>query len=418
MTGDRCSTISSILAVAVVIGIAPTSASEIASTSPRFQAALDAVSGDTADAMGAAASDLAPLPEEPTRIRIKYRDGTLATTRRAITDDVTGLLGQTFEAEVETVLAIGEDTETIVLDRALGAADLERAVDNILERDDVEWAVSEKIETAQVVSDPLYHQQWHYHQSGVGIHVQQAWPQATGADVVVAVLDTGILAHEDIADRLLPGYDFVSDLFRANDGDGRDPDPSDPGDWCPLDAVPISSWHGLHVAGTVAAVTDNGVGVAGTARNARILPVRVLGRCGGSSFDITDAIRWAAGVSVPGVPDNPYPAQVINLSLGGSGPCDADYTDAIAQARERGATVVVAAGNSGVDSADFRPANCEGVITVAATNRNGALASFGAPRFELRRRSPHCSPGRRNLLDPGERRAVDAELGHPRAGGG
>jgi serine protease len=107
------------------------------------------------------------------------------------------------------------------------------------------------------------------------------------------------------------------------------------------------------------------------------LPVRVLGQCGGSSFDITDGIRWAAGVTVPNVPANPNPAKVINLSLGGPGECDSDYADAFRQARARGVTIVVAAGNADIDSAGFRPANCEGVISVAATNPEGARAFFG-----------------------------------------
>src|SRR5690606_31257016 len=148
-----------------------------------------------------------------------------------------------------------------------------------------------------------------------------------GNGVVVAVLDTGITRHGDLDANVLPGYDFISDAGKANDGDGRDNDPSDPGDWVTLNQCPggnraeNSSWHGTHVAGTIAAVTNNAKGVAGTAFGARILPVRVLGTCGGYDSDIADAIVWAAGGSVSGVPTNANPAEVINLSLGGGGAC-------------------------------------------------------------------------------------------------
>jgi serine protease len=288
-------------------------------------------------------------------------------------------ISQLGDARVQSSVPGAGNTETKVLDRALSEQELGRIAEGISRNPRVEWAVPEKIERIQQVNDPLYASQWHYHQDKVGIRVPQAWDRSTGQDVIVAVIDTGIRNHVDIADQLLPGFDFVANTQSSNDGDGRDADPTDPGDWCRFDINPVSSWHGLHVAGTVAATTNNGLGVAGVARSAKILPIRVLGQCGGSSFDITDGIRWAAGLAVPGAPINPRPARVINLSLGGPGPCDADYADAIRQARARGVTVVVAAGNSDSDARDFRPANCEGVISVAATNPEGARANFGGP---------------------------------------
>src|SRR5690606_25389815 len=143
-----------------------------------------------------------------------------------------------------------------------------------------------------------------------------------------------------------------------------------------------SSWHGTHVAGTAGAqLTDNAVGMAGVAYNARILPVRVLGHCGGYESDITDAIIWAAGGTVEGVPANPNPAHVINLSLGGEGPCSAGEAAAIAQANALGAVVVVAAGNESMNVSNASPANCPGVIAVAAngvTSRRAYYSNFGA----------------------------------------
>ncbi len=200
---------------------------------------------------------------------------------------------------------------------------------------------------------------------------------------MVAVIDTGITGHPDLDANILPGYDFISDTFVSRDGDGRDDDPADEGDWnpeaneCYTDSeVTDSSWHGTHVAGTIAAVTNNAVGVAGTAYNAKIVPVRVLGRCGGYTSDIADAIVWASGGTVSGVPANPNPAEVINMSLGGSGTCSSTYQNAITAAVNRGTTVVVAAGNSAANVSGSVPANCSNVVAVAAITSAGAKASF------------------------------------------
>ncbi|MFN2330240.1 MAG: S8 family serine peptidase, partial [Chromatocurvus sp.] len=168
------------------------------------------------------------------------------------------------------------------------------------------------------------------------------------------------------------GYDFISSSSTARDGNGRDPDARDEGDWfgyLECAGAPFlsqnSSWHGTHVAGTIAAVTNNNQGVAGIAPRAKILPVRVLGRCGGTLSDIQEGMLWAAGISVPGVPNNPNIAQVINLSLGGAGSCDASMQDVINQITAVGTSVVVAAGNSNSDASGFTPASCNNVITVA-----------------------------------------------------
>jgi serine protease len=145
--------------------------------------------------------------------------------------------------------------------------------------------------------------------------------------VVVAVLDTGITEHAEFSGMTVPGYDFISDVWTANDGDGRDADPRDPGDWvarnaCYRGSPPSdSSWHGTHTAGTIGAASNNAMGVAGINWGVKILPVRVLGRCGGYTSDIADGMRWSAGLSVTGVPANANPAKVLNLSLGGSGSC-------------------------------------------------------------------------------------------------
>ncbi len=229
--------------------------------------------------------------------------------------------------------------------------------------------------------DPRLAEQWAFGASNASLGIRPAWDIARGKGVVVAVIDTGITGHPDLDANILPGYDFISDPAMSRDGDGRDGDATDAGDWyppgeCNSAGGSRSSWHGTHVAGTVAASTHNGIGVAGTAFNAKVVPVRVLGRCGGFQSDIADGIVWAAGGRVPGVADNPHPAQVVNLSLGGFGTCDRASQAAVDTAIAHGASVVVAAGNSNDDVARYRPANCRGVIAVAATNAAGSRASF------------------------------------------
>jgi serine protease len=224
------------------------------------------------------------------------------------------------------------------------------------------------------------------------INVEAAWARTRGsASVVVAVLDTGVrFDHPDLGRAanggvLLPGYDFVSDTMVANDGDGRDADPSDPGDWLTgqesfppsfgFCGVSDSSWHGTSTASLVAAATDNAIGMAGAAPGVRVLPVRVLGRCGGSDADIQAAMLWAAGISQPGVPDNPNPARVINMSLGGVGTCDASYQSVVGQVLERGVSIVAAAGN-GAGGPVGVPANCPGVVGVTALRHAGTKVGF------------------------------------------
>ena len=237
-----------------------------------------------------------------------------------------------------------------------------------------------------VPNDTRYSEQWHYgYTAGTaeGINLPPAWQITTGmASTVVAVIDTGILNHADLAGKTVPGYDFITNVAVANDGNGRDSDPSDPGDWitaneCFLGSpVRNSSWHGTHVAGTISAASNNSQGVAGVNWLAKILPIRVLGKCGGSTSDIVDGARWAAGLSVPSVPANANPADVLNLSLGGSGSCSTTEQNAFTEITAAGTTVITAAGNSNSDASNFSPGNCNNVITVAANDRGGDRAFY------------------------------------------
>ena len=246
------------------------------------------------------------------------------------------------------------------------------------------------VKPAYTPSDPLVEltRQW-FHYEASGIRAYDAWDLERGvAGIVIALLDTGIRTHEDINPaRVLPGYDFISSFISpnniANDGDGRDADPTDPGDHVVADecgageSAEDSSWHGLHLAGIMTATADNAVGGAGINHVSRLLPVRVLGKCGGSFSDILDAILWSAGLPVSGVPANPTPAKVINLSFAGAGACSAAVQDAINRATNAGSIVVAAAGNeNGTDIANVFPAGCNNVIAVTATDRSGAVASY------------------------------------------
>jgi serine protease len=243
-------------------------------------------------------------------------------------------------------------------------------------------------------NDPLYaSQQWNLKAANVeigGANLPNAWGRTVGgaplngAGVTVAVLDTGYRPHADLVANILPGYDFIAadgpgDYTTANDGDGRDPDATDPGDWNTqplLCDVANSSWHGTHTAGIIGALGNNATGITGIAYGARILPLRVLGVCGGYTSDTAAAILWAAGLNVPGVPANPNVAKVINMSFGRSGSCSATYQNAITAARNAGAVLVVSTGNDYSRSTISQPANCSGVIAVTAHTSSGGNADY------------------------------------------
>ena len=296
--------------------------------------------------------------------------------------------------------ALGARTQVLTA-KGIGSRELAA---RLSAQSDVEYAeVDERMRAFAVPNDPLYRAalttsptsgQWYLQAPNAtlvsAVNAEAAWAITTGrSSVVVAVLDTGVrFDHPDLAGKLLPGYDFISNALTANDGDGRDSDPSDPGDWvtaadvgvvpgCVTADIGDSSWHGTQTAGLIGAATNNGVGMASMGRDVMVLPVRVLGKCGGVSSDIQAAMLWAAGLTVPGVPANPNRAKVINLSLGSASPtCSQSYQDAVNAVLAAGVVVVAAAGNEGL--AVGSPANCTGVIGVAGLRHSGTKVGYSS----------------------------------------
>lgn len=314
---------------------------------------------------------------------VRFKDGTPehgnSNARQRALD--VGVRGKGVHATRQYRLAV--DGDVIHLDGKLDFRGAEDFMNRLRRNPNVQYVEIDRImKPAFTPNDTYYPNQWHYYEATGGIGMPAAWAQATGSGIVVAVIDTGVTAHTDLNANIVAGYDFIKSTKTSGDGDGRDADASDPGDWVDVDECGVgepasdSSWHGTHVAGTVAAVTNNGKGVAGVAYNAKVMPLRVLGKCGGSTSDIADAIYWAAGGSVVGVPNNTNPVEVINLSLGGVGGCSATSQNAINYAVAAGVVVVVAAGNDNSNASAYEPADCNNVIVVGATQRAGARSSY------------------------------------------
>lgn len=319
----------------------------------------------------------------PQRVIVKWRGPVSIATQSTATARAVSDAEARIGVASTSLRTLATGAEVRRLNRRVSAQELRDLIASLAADPNVEYAEEDRLlKRLLTPTDSRYAEQWHYYEATGGLNLPAAWDIATGAGVTVAVIDTGYRPHADLAANIVGGYDFISDTFVSNDGDARDSNAQDPGDWntagqCPPDPGAYnSSWHGTHVAGTIAAVTNNANGVAGIAFGAHVLPLRVLGRCGGYISDIADAIVWASGGTVSGVPTNGNVARVINMSLGGGGACDTTTQNAINSARSRGTVVVVAAGNENQNASNSSPANCSGVITVAAVNRSGGRAYY------------------------------------------
>ncbi len=329
------------------------------------------------------------------RLIVKYKDMSIARAQTLSSSRVQALSARA-GVTLTHLRPMSGNGQVFRLPRRMSLDEAKAIADRVAADPGVEYAQPDRLLFPMMVpDDPQYANQWHYKSPDApdyeiaGINLPAAWDITTGSSsLVIGVIDTGIVNHADLQGRTVPGYNFISDPDKAGNGVGRSADPSDLGDWvtnaestdptspfygCPAED---SSWHGTHVAGTIGAASNNGMGVAGINWNSKILPVRVLGKCGGYTSDIVDGMRWAAGLSVSGVPANPNPAKVINMSLGGGGSCDPAEQSAIDDVTNAGTTVVVAAGNNSDDAANYTPASCSGVITVAAVGRAGGMAFY------------------------------------------
>lgn len=357
----------------------------------------------------------APAPgtvAAPDRVIVKFRQGAAspAGAAKPTTDPVAELAARE-RVKVMRSRPLGPRMHVLEIDPASAGESMATQLERLRSDSGVEYAEPDaRRYPLALPNDPLYPGQWYLQSPSVApsaIDAESAWNLSTGSDgVVVADVDTGVLFdHPDLGragsgGRLLPGYDFVADPSEANDGDGRDSDASDPGDWVSAAdvrtaqfkdcTVSDSSWHGTRVAGILGAQTDNSTGIAGTTWRPWILPIRALGKCGGLDSDILPAILWAAGIPVPGVPDNPYPAKIVNLSIGATGDCPAAYRDVIDQLTARGVLVVASAGNEGgpVDA----PANCPGVVGVAGLRQVGTKVGYSSlgPEIALSAPAGNC----------------------------
>jgi serine protease len=336
----------------------------------------------------------------PQRFIVKLRSGSSAAAPAAAGGELDALAtyagGELIEAR--------HITAGIHLLRISGAASAAQMLTRLRAQPDVQYAEVDRRRFPQTTpDDPLFGGQWYLQdEQPSAVDAIDAWSLSTGSPgVVIAELDTGVrFDHPDLrsatVNRLLPGYDMISSAQTGNTGLGRNPDASDPGDWVSAAdtktalfsscTVSNSSWHGTRVAGILGAITNNATGIAGLTWSGWVLPVRVLGKCGGYDSDILAGMAWAAGFPVDGVPANPYPARILNMSLGATGTCPQSYQELVDQLVSAGVLVVASAGNEGgpVDA----PANCIGVAAVAGLRQVGTKVGFSSLGPEIALSAP------------------------------
>lgn len=371
-----------LMLVSLLAGLLPAAHAESARVIVQFKTA--------AQAQTSSASDAATRPQRASwlggRHGLSLRDGRVIDARRQV--------------------VMADDTDAATLAARLR---LDPAID---------WAEPDQLRRAAVYpatapNDPLYAPsstkgQWYLRSPTAtevsSINAQAAWSTTTGAGVVVADIDTGVLFnHPDLAGKLLSGYDFVSSTSNNRDGGGVDADAADPGDWRTANecsgstSAASSSWHGTQTSSIIAAATNNGVGMSGVAPGAMVLPLRVLADCGGRDSDIIAAMLWAAGLpnALTSV-SNPTPARVLNLSLGSlpdgtASVCPASYQSVINQLTAAGVVVVAAAGNDEGLQVET-PGACPGVIAVGGLRHTGTKVGFAnvGPEVALSAPAGNC----------------------------
>jgi serine protease len=388
---------------AVALMLAVTSVSLVASAQITMQAEAQrmgqsrspgrAFPGSTTPAVATAA--------RTSRLIIKFKDEAAAGVGTRISPQA-ALSGReriaalNASGQLAYLKSVTRQTHVALTSQPLTRAEMASLTRQLAQDPRVEYAeMDEKAYPHFAINDPLYNPttMWNFQAPGLyagGANLTNAWNRTaggnpvSGAGVVIAVLDTGYLPHADLTANLVSGYDFVSDPADRDPVPGRDGDARDPGNWnadatiadCP---VRDSTWHGTRVAGIISATGNNHAGSIGAAYGAKVLPVRVLGACGGYISDIAAGIYWAAGLHVDGVPDNTaHVARVINLSLGASGACSNTFQSAVAAVRSAGSVVVASTGNDGSLNTITQPANCAGVIAVTAHTSTGVSPSYAS----------------------------------------
>lgn len=348
---------------------------------------------------GPAWADTTSASSTQARVIVKLKANSTLLAKQIASADRTVSMAQRLGLPLEAGRAI---TSQIQVMKASGMTS-EALAARLAQEADVEYAVPDRVRTIRSVTpnDSLFSSQWYLTGGSAApyaaTNTQAAWDFTTGsASVIVAVIDTGVRTdHTDLSAKFLPGYTFISDCKRDASqtncnftGSNLAPyaGASDPGDYVTSSdlhdpffngcSVASSSWHGTRVSGIMSASTNNSVGMAGVSWGSKILPVRVLGKCGGLDSDIMAGMRWAAGLAVSGATTNPNPAKVINLSLGGSGTCTAAYQEVIAELTAKGVLVVVAAGNENTSVGE--PGNCPGVLTVAGVRHVGTKVGYSS----------------------------------------
>ena len=363
------------LSALLIATAAPAVAAPPEGPSPEHQAQVQPPTVGGIGSLGRGTGAQGTVLPETDRIVVKFKDEVPDVQK----EDVLTEVETTTEIEdPEIVKTTGNAEDVVESDTMLNKAEQEAVVETIEEDPAVESAEPDQI----VVNALAAHagtkpndRYWGYQWGPRNIGVPGAWWQGTGDGVVIGIADTGQINHPDLNQRTVRGYDFLSDLYHSRDGNGRDSNPQDMGDWSPGRA---NWWHGAHVAGIAAAHTNNRTGIAGVAPDARIQHARVLGADGrGYVSDIADGVMWSAGIAIPGVPRNTTPAKVVNLSEAwDAATCAPVMQNAVNRMHQIGVPLVVAAGNASKSANLASPANCGGAIVVGATSSHNRITGY------------------------------------------
>lgn len=328
-----------------------------------------------AAALGRSTGAQGKVLEETDRIVVKFKDEVSETTKEEVLQEAEN----TTELEAPDIVKVtGNQEDVVESEEMLTKTEQREVFETIEENPAVESAEPDQIVVNALAAnpgatpnDPYWGRQW----SVRAIKAPGAWRHATGSGVVIGIADTGQTNHPDLNPRTVRGYDFLSDLYHSRDGNGRDPNPQDMGDWSPGRA---NWWHGSHVAGIAGASTHNRTGIAAVAPDARIQHARTLGADGrGYVSDIADAVMWSAGIGIPGVPRNTTPARVVNLSEAWtSSACPAVMKKAVERLHGINVPLVIAAGNAAVSAHNASPANCPGALVVGATTSRNTMTGY------------------------------------------